>query len=373
MERVPQPSPAIAALPLTRPFVAPEELARLAGQTSLLRLGANESAFGPPPRAIEAMRAALARSSWYGDPESAELRERVASDRKCGTDNLVVGAGIDDLLGMIVRAYMSPGDVAVATNGTYPTFAYHVHGNAGRVEGVPYRADGAVALETLFERARATRARIVYLANPDNPSGSFIPRAALTRALEGLPEDAVFILDEAYADFADPAELVPDAIDPRLVRMRTFSKAYGLAGARIGYAVADREIVSTCNKIRIQYNVNRTAQFGALGALDDAEFVTGVIAEVARGRDDYAALGRRLGLGTLPSLANFVNFDLETRERAELMVATLLHNGVFVRKPGAPPIDRCIRVTVGTAPERAEFADRLAEALVEVDAKSPRP
>ena len=368
----PKATPEIEALPLSRPFVGPEELARLAGRSSLLRLGANESAFGPPPRALEAMRRELPRSAWYGDPESLDLRERLAAKHRCAIENVVVGAGIDDLLGMIVHGYLGAGGVAVATAGTYPTFAYHVVTRAGRIQTVPYLHDGAVQLDALIARARGAGARIIYFANPDNPSGSFIGRKALAGALESLPGDTVFILDEAYGDFTDPSDLIDDG-DPRVVRMRTFSKAYGLAGARIGYALAAPEIIATCNKIRIQYNVNRTAQFGALAALDDVLFVAEVVAEVARGREVYVALGARLGVATLSSFANFVNFDLQTRERAEETVAALLRKGVFVRKPGAPPIDRCVRVTVGTAVERAEFGERLAEALVEVDAKLPRP
>jgi len=369
--RPPRPAPAVDALPLTRPFVAPEELARLAGHTSLLRLGANESAFGPPPRALEAMRDELPRISWYGDPESTDLREALAARHRCTPENVVVGAGIDDLLGMAVGAYMSPGDVAIATLGTYPTFAYHVVARGGRMETIAYEDDGSVALATLFARAASARARIVYLANPDNPSGSFIGRATLERALAAVPNDVLFVLDEAYGDFVASTQLLPDEIDPRIVRMRTFSKAYGLAGARIGYALADRTVTATFNKIRIQYNVNRTAQIGALAALEEEPFVAAVVAEVADGREEYAALGHRLGLPTLPSLANFVNFDLGTRERAEAVLAALMRAGVFVRKPGAPPIDRCIRVTVGTGEERAAFATRLAEALDDVGAKSP--
>jgi len=369
--RPPRPAPAVDALPLIRPFVAPEELARLAGHTSLLRLGANESAFGPPPRALEAMRDALPRISWYGDPESTDLREALAARHRCTPENVVVGAGIDDLLGMAVGAYMSPGDVAVATLGTYPTFAYHVAARGGRMETIAYEDNGSVALATLFARAASARARIVYLANPDNPSGSFIGRATLERALAAVPNDVLFVLDEAYGDFVASTQLLPDEIDPRIVRMRTFSKAYGLAGARIGYALADRTVTATFNKIRIQYNVNRTAQIGALAALEEEPFVAAVVAEVADGREEYAALGHRLGLPTLPSLANFVNFDLGTRERAEAVLAALMRAGVFVRKPGAPPIDRCIRVTVGTGEERAAFATRLAEALDDVGAKSP--
>lgn len=369
--RPPAPAPAIAALSLNRPFVAPEELARLAGHASLLRLGANESAFGPPPRALAAMRDSLSHVSWYGDPESSDLRAALAQRHRCTPENIVVGAGIDDLLGMAVGGYLAPGDIAVATFGTYPTFAYHVTTRNGRIESIPYDFDGSIALGALFERAKATRARLVYLANPDNPSGSFIERPALERALDSLPDNTIFILDEAYADFAASSELLPDRIDPRIVRMRTFSKAYGLAGARIGYALADSEVISTFNKIRIQYNVNRTAQFGALAALDDVSFVAGVVVEVAEGRAEYAGLGERLGVPTLPSMANFVNFDLGTRERAEATLAALMRKAVFVRKPAAPPLDRCIRVTVGTPEERAAFARHFADVLAEVNALVP--
>jgi histidinol-phosphate aminotransferase len=367
--KTPQPVANIAALPLSRPFVAPEELGRIAGHATLLRLGANESAFGPPPGALAAMRAELPRTAWYGDPESADLRDALAARHACSNENIVVGAGIDDLLGLAIRAYLAPGEVAVATLGTYPTVVYHLHGCGGRFESVPYAHDGAVQLDALLERARTTHARLIYLANPDNPSGGFLPAADLGRLLDALPDETLLVLDEAYADFVAPSDLLPDIIDPRMIRLRTFSKAYGLAGARIGYALASRETAATFNKIRLQYNVNRTAQIGALAALDEGAFIAEVIAEVARGRAQYADLAKQLGLATLPSVANFVCIDLETRERAEAMVATLMQNAVFVRKPGAAPIDRCIRVTVGNADERALFAMRLREALATLDAK----
>jgi len=369
----PQPVPNIAALPLSRPFVAPEELGRLAGHATLLRLGANESAFGPPPRALEAMRAELPRTAWYGDPESADLRDALALRHGCSNENIVVGAGIDDLLGLAIRAYVAPGEVAVATLGTYPTVVYHIHGYGGRFASVPYARGGAVQLDALLERARTTHARLIYLANPDNPSGGFLPVADLRKLLDALPGETLLVLDEAYADFVAPSELLPDFIDPRVIRMRTFSKAYGLAGARIGYALASRETAATFNKIRLQYNVNRTAQIGALAALDEGVFIAGVIDEVARGRADYASLAKRLGLATLPSFANFVCIDLGTRERAEAMVATLMKNAVFVRKPSAAPIDRCIRVTVGCVEERSLFATRFTEALATLDANPALP
>jgi histidinol-phosphate aminotransferase len=370
--KAPQPVPSIAALPLSRPFVAPEELGRLAGHASLLRLGANESAFGPPPRALEAMRAELPRTAWYGDPESSDLRDALAARHGCSADNIVVGAGIDDLMGLAIRAYVAPGQAAVATLGTYPTVVYHIHGYGGRFESVPYTHGGAVQLDALLARARETRAPLIYLANPDNPSGGLLPAADLERFLASLPDETLLLLDEAYADFVAPGELLPDFIDPRVIRMRTFSKAYGLAGARIGYSLSSTETAGTFNKVRLQYNVNRTAQIGALAALGEGDFIAGVVAEVASGRAEYAALARRLGLATLPSVTNFVCIDLGSRERAEAMVALLMKNAVFVRKPGAAPIDRCIRVTVGNAGERALFAERFAEALALLDSNPIR-
>jgi len=357
----------VAALPPSRPFVAPEELARRAGRTSLLRLGANESAFGPPPRALAAMRAELERASWYGDPESFALREALAARHGCGLEEIVVGAGIDDLLGLAVRAFLSPADVAVATFGSYPTYVYHVLGYGARLETVPYTSSGAIDLDGLVARAHATGARQVYLANPDNPSGAFAKRAEIEAFVDALPAGALLVLDEAYADFVAPHELLGGAVDPRIVRMRTFSKAYGLAGARVAYALAASEAIANFGKIRLQYGVSRDGQAGALAALEETEFVAGVVAEVARGREDYRVLAQTLGLATLPSHTNFVCIDAGSRARAEALLEALLQRGVFVRKPAAPPLDGHIRVTVGTPDERSTFAVALAEALATLE------
>jgi histidinol-phosphate aminotransferase len=366
----PAPAAAIGALPVARPFIAPEELAARAGHSALLRLGANESAFGPPPVAVAAMHDDLARVPWYGDPESMKLRTSLAQRHRCAVENIVVGAGIDDLLGLAVRGYLAPGETSVCALGTYPTYAYHVTGYGGRLETVSYAADGTVPLDELARAARERDARVVYLANPDNPSGSFAGREAVESFLARLPARALLVLDEAYADFVDPLELLPERIDPRVVRMRTFSKAYGLAGLRIGYALAGPEAIETFGKIRLQYGVSRLAQTAALAALDETSFVSNVVREVARGREEYHELGRELSLGTLRSSANFVNFDLGSRERAEALVVALLARAVFVRKPGAPPLDRFVRITVGTAGERARFAAALAGALDDIGARA---
>ena len=367
----PQPAPHVAAIPPMTPFVAPEELARRVGRTSLLRLGANESTFGPSPQAIAAMREAVALSSWYGDPESLELRAALAARHRCAVDQIVVASGIDDLMGLIVRAFCAPGDPVVATRGTYPTLFYHLNAYGARAEFVAAGPGGAIDPDGLVAAVRRSGAKLLYVANPDNPSGGFVGRETLARLRAELPGDTLLFLDEAYADFVSPELLPPDEIDPRTIRTRTFSKAYGLAGARVGYALASAETMATFQKLRLHFGVNRTAQIGALAALADGPFLRGVVAQVEAGRAEYRALAERHGLPALDSRTNFVCIGIGTKAEAEAMVAELLRGGVFVRKPWAAPIDGYIRVTVGTAAERAAFGEIFAEALARVRANPP--
>ena len=361
-------APHIEAIPLVTPFIGPEELMREGGHASLLRLGANESMFGPSPRAVAAMSAELPRISWYGDPESFDVREALALRHGCSINEISVGAGIDDLMGLAVRAFIAPGGCALATRGTYPTFSYHVTGFGGTLETVPYRQDGFVDVDALIERAKALRPAIVYLANPDNPSGTVLPVAQVERLFEALPRESLLFLDEAYADFVEGESADASQVHPRLVRVRTFSKAYGMAGARIGYAIATARNVRTFQKIRLHYGVNRNAQIGALAALADTEFHRYVVQEVAAGREEYYQLAQSLGCGALRSAANFVCIDFDTNDHATAVMNALLARGVFVRKPGAPPLDRYVRVSVGTAAERAEFGARLRAVLNDLPA-----
>ena len=361
-------APHIEAIPVVTPFVGPEQLMREAGHASLLRLGANESAFGPSPKAVEAMARELPRISWYGDPESYDLRSALAVRHQCGIENLSVGSGIDDLMGLAVRAFMWPGAIALATRGTYPTFAYHVTGFGGRLETVPYRDDGFLDVDALIARANELRPAIVYVANPDNPSGTLLPSTEIVRLFESLPKESLLFLDEAYADFVEEAQVFPPLLQGRIVRVRTFSKAYGMAGARIGYMISTPRNVLTFQKIRLHYGVNRNAQIGALASLEDDAFRLHVVTEVAKGRDEYYALAASVGTTALRSHTNFVCIDFDTNERATHVMNQLLAHGVWIRKPGAPPLDRYIRVSVGTAQERAEFGNRLHAVLAEAGA-----
>lgn len=356
----------VEGLPANTPFIGPERLMRENGHATLVRLGANESAFGPSPRAVAAMNAELGRLSWYGDPDSYALREALAARHGCHAENIIVGSGIDDLMGLVVRAFVEIGGTAVASKGTYPTFAYHVAGYGGQLHTVPYTNGGEADLEALVRTAARVRPAVVYLANPDNPSGAFVDRTRVAAFYETLPRETLLLLDEAYSDFVHDGELLESRFEDRLVRVRTFSKAYGLAGARIGYALTTPLNCERFERIRLQYGVNRNAQIGALASLEDREHLAWVVEETAQSLRDYDALAGELGTTTMPSRTNFICIDMGSAARATRVMQELLRKSVWVRKPGTAPLDRYIRVSAGTPPMREAFARALREVHAEV-------
>ena len=363
----------VRSLPATIPFVGPETLERRRGEVFRVRAGANESAFGLSPKAAEAMREAIGTVAWYNDPEGYELRNAIAARHGVGVEEVLLGAGIDEMLGNVVRMVVEPGTPVVTSHGAYPTFNYHVAGFGGVLEAVPYHND-RIDLDALLDAVRRVDAPLVYLANPDNPMGTWHDAAAVQAFIAVLPESALLVLDEAYIEFAPASATFPiDARDSRVIRMRTFSKAHGMAGARVGYAIAPAGTIAGIGRIRNHFGVNRIAQAGALASFNDPGFVASVVEEVARGRNEYYALAQRLGLPSVPSATNFVAIDAGGGERARALLARLGNEGVFVRMPGVAPLDRCIRVTVGTAGERALFAEIFERVLDEERRTRPEP
>jgi len=359
-------TPLVEGLPASVPFVGPETLERERGTPFKARIGANESAFGISPKAVEAMAAAAAQSSWYGDPENFELREALAEHHGVTMDEICVDAGIDTILGLAVRMLMREGDPVVTSLGAYPTFNYHVSGYGGQLVTVPYKDDhedpGA-----LIDKTRELGAPIVYFANPDNPMGTWYNADVVQQFIDSVPDGSVAVLDEAYVDFA-PEGVAPaiDTTNPRVMRMRTFSKAYGMAGARIGYVIAHKDLITGLNKIRNHFGVNRIAQAGALASIKDEAFLAEVKQKVEAGRVRIAEMAESLGLVSLPSATNFVAVDVGSSDRAKILLTKLHEDGIFIRMPGVPPLDRCIRVGIGTPEEHEIFAEAFARRLAEV-------
>ncbi|WP_300031842.1 pyridoxal phosphate-dependent aminotransferase [uncultured Roseobacter sp.] len=355
-------TPLADALPDTVPFVGPETQERARGNLFDARLGANENVFGPSPAAIRAM---AETPLWmYGDPENHDLRHALAQHYTIPADTIMVGEGIDGLLGYLVRLMVGPGDSVVTSDGAYPTFNYHVAGFGGTLHKVPYRKDHEDPV-ALFKKAQETKAKLVYISNPDNPMGSFLKGDDLLAAMEHLPEGTLLVLDEAYIECApDTAELALPWDDPRVVRLRTFSKAYGLAGARVGYAIGAPELIAAFNRVRNHFGMNRASQEGALAALQDQTWLRSVLARIVASRFRIMETARNCGLKPLPSAANFVCIDCgHDGAFAAKVLEHMVTDGVFVRMPFVAPQNRCIRVSCATPAQIDILADALPRAL----------
>ncbi|GAA4109527.1 pyridoxal phosphate-dependent aminotransferase [Aminobacter aganoensis] len=357
-------TPVIRALPSTVPFVGPEAQERDRGKPFRARIGANESGFGPSPRVVARMAEAAAEMWKYCDPDNHDLKVALARHLGVAVENVVVGEGIDGLLNLVVRMYATEGTPVVTSLGAYPTFNFHVASVGGRLVPVPFR-DDREDLEGLLAAVRRENAPVVYLSNPDNPMGSWWEAGDILRFIEALPETTTLILDEAYGETAPASALPPvDISRPNVVRMRTFSKAYGLAGIRCGYAFGDAEVIASFEKVRNHYGVSRMAQIAGEEALADQAYLAEVVAKVAAGRERISAIASDNGLKPLPSATNFVAIDCGRDAAFALEVMrNLLARDVFIRKPMAPVLDRCIRVSVGLEHELDIFAEELPKAI----------
>jgi histidinol-phosphate aminotransferase len=357
-----------AQLSSTVPFTGPEALERRTGTLFRARLGANESLFGPSPKAVAAMKDAATGAWMYGDPENHDLKQALAAHHGVTPAHIAVGPGIDGLLGLVCRLTLAPGTPVVTSLGAYPTFNFHVAGYGGVLTRVPYLGDhedpGA-----LLSEARSIGAKLIYLANPDNPMGSHHPASVVEDMVANLPNETLLILDEAYADLAPPGTVpIIPADHPQVIRMRTFSKGYGLAGARVGYAITNPDLALAFDKVRDHFGMGRIAQAGALAALQDQDWLRAVQARTLKARDRLSAIARANGLGPLPSATNFVTIDCgRDGDFARRVLAGLGARCVFIRMPGVTPLDRCIRISLGDDQTLDFLEESLPLALAAAD------
>ena len=354
--------PWLASLVPYQPAKPVEEVEREYGIRDSIKLASNENPLGPSPRAVEALRGTLAGIHRYPDGGGFYLKQRLAAKLGVSTDQIALGNGSNEILEFVARTFLRPGEDAVMSEQAFVVYASVVQSAAGIPRAVPLR-EFTHDLDAIAAAVRKST-RLVFLGNPNNPTGTIYPRAAFERLLERLPKDVVVVADDAYAEYVSDPEyprtldyLRPDRL---LITLRTFSKIYGLAGLRIGYGIGPAELVAALERIRQPFNVNVLGQVAALAALDDDEHV-----ERSRraNREGMLFLEReftRLGLAYVPSQANFVLVRVgaggEVYER-------LLRRAVIVRPMGGYGFPEHVRVTVGTAEENRRFVDALEGAL----------
>ena len=353
-----------AQLPSTVPFVGPETQERARGKPFAARLGANESGFGPSPKVIEALKTNAGQLWMYGDPESHDLRQALASYHGIDPAHIMIGEGIDTLLGVLVRLLVAEGDAVVTSDGAYPTFNYHVAGFGGTLHKVPYAGDFEDP-ERLIAKATEVGAKLIYFANPDNPMGTMHNAETVERMVSAVPDGSLLVLDEAYIELApDGSAPQIDPSDPRVIRMRTFSKGYGMAGARVGYAIGAKPLIDAFNKVRNHFGMNRLSQIAALVALQDQDWLKTVKDNVGQSRAEISRIALANGLKPLTSATNFVTIDCgKDGGFARKVLENLILNDIFVRMPFISPQDRCVRVSCGPAEDMASFEAALPLAL----------
>jgi histidinol-phosphate aminotransferase len=340
------------------------ELAREMGlpEESIVKLASNENPRGASPKAIAAMRIAIGETGRYPDGNGFALKDALSKRYGLAPDRIVLGNGSNDVLEMAARAFLAPGTSAV-----YSEHAFVVYSLATQAIGatgivVPAR-DFGHDLEAMAKAVRSDT-RVVFIANPNNPTGTWLEPKAIRVFLEKIPSDVLVVLDEAYNEYLDP-ELRTDAVRwneefPNLVVSRTFSKAYGLAGLRVGYGFSDPQVVDLMNRVRQPFNVSDIAQAAATAALFDDEFVEQGTLLNKQGMKTLTEAFLRLGLSWIPSHGNFV--CVKVGNGAEVF-QRLLRQGMIVRPIAAYGMPEYLRVSIGTESENARFISALATVL----------
>ncbi len=340
------------------------ELSREMGlpEASIIKLASNENPMGPSPKALEALTQGLDELSRYPDGSAFVLRAALAAHHRLGENQVVLGNGSNDVLDLAARAFLAPSTSAVYSQHAFIVYPLATQTVGARGISVPARDYG----HDLPAMAAAVQAdtRVLWIANPNNPTGTFVGADALRTLLEAVPRRVLVVLDEAYGEYLEPAERL-DSLAwlgeyPNLVLTRTFSKAYGLAGLRVGYALAHPEVADLLNRVRQPFNVGSLAQQAAVAALADEAFVARSRALNAQGMKLLTEAFAVLGLDYIPSRGNFVTFRAGA---AQQVYQSLLQRGIIVRPIGGYGMPEHLRVSIGLPQENERFLVALRDCL----------
>jgi histidinol-phosphate aminotransferase len=332
-----------------------EELERELGISGSIKLASNENPLGPSPKAIAAIKKAVEGLSRYPDGSGFYLSQALANKYGVDLNQIILGNGSNELIELVVRTFVQPGDEIISADPSFVVYRMIAQAAGGTNVIVPCR-DMRHDLDAMAERI-TPKTRIVFIANPNNPTGTMNSQAEMDRFMDRVPDHMIVAVDEAYSEYVTHADY-PDSLDylktgKNVLALRTFSKIYGLAGIRIGYGITTPEIAELMNKVRQPFNTNSLAQVGALAALADRKHVEKSIAINNEGKQFLYQTFQRLGVSYIPTETNFIMF--ETRLDGRELYTTLLKQGVIIRPLGG----NRLRITIGLPEENARFVSEL--------------
>lgn len=360
-----QPKPSIVQLKAYEPGKPLAEVQRELGIEEVIKLASNENPYGCSPAAKEAIASALDQTSIYPDGGSVELRATVAQHLGVNPDQLVFGAGSDDVILMLARAFIVPGDETIMATPTFPQYKHNAVIEGAECIEVPLR-DGVHDLEAMLAKV-TERTKIIWVCNPNNPTGTMNTDEDIRSFMERVPEHVIVVMDEAYYEYntsPQRAETLP-LLDQykNMIILRTFSKIYGLASLRVGYGVAHKDMIHFINQVREPFNTNSFAQAAAIAAIQDQDFIAHCRAENTKGIAYLEEELTRMGLSYYPTYGNFIMIHID--RPANPVFDALLRRGIIVRSGAALGFPTSIRVTVGNPLQNEAFIAALEHVLNE--------
>jgi histidinol-phosphate aminotransferase len=352
-----------------------DEVAREKGLTKISKLASNENPLGPSPFAIREMTNTLWDVHRYPDMHALELKNALAELYKVSPENIVLGSGSEGIMGYIARAFIQPGDEILTAENTFIGFHILASSAGAKIVTVPRTHDMRYDVEALSKRVN-DNTKILYIANPDNPTGTYITEKEFDHLMEYVPKHTIVILDEAYFEFAQSTWDYPDSMKYRydnVITLRTFSKAYGISGARIGYGFAQKSFIQALHKVKLPFEPSLIAQKGAVGALRDYPHLERTIRNNTKRYYELLKYLDKHDFNPVRSITNFVCFKTGSEEASDYLFNKLLDHGVIIRPLKANNMVEWVRVSIGLKEEMYHFFEAMDDILPEYNKKFGRP
>lgn len=344
-----------------------EEIQKRVGLDRIIKLASNENPYGPSPKAIQAMEKSIYDLHRYPDAGATALRSALAEKYKVKLDNIVVASGSEGIMSSIMRTFLMDQDEIVTSAGTFIGFKILAQASGKKTQYAPMKNYGfdLSAMVPLINQ----HTKIIYLCNPNNPTGTIFTKKEFDAFYKHVPERVLILLDEAYYEFAHQDKEYPDSQLYRydnVITLRTFSKAHGLAGIRVGYGIAHDQLITNLMKIKLPFEPNHVAQVGALASLEDDQFIDHYVNTNHEGRELFYQLFSELKIPFIKSFANFVMIDCGDEEKANQIHQKILNKGIMIRPLKGFALPTCLRITTGTPEENALFVQAFKDGWKEI-------